>query len=79
MGMIQKQVIVEWYTPEEKCPEEDIAVVCTISGEDSKGLQRWDHALQIMYWGEESGWYNFEYDFDELTVHAWCDLEEYGG
>lgn len=30
--MVERQVIVTWYTPEEKLPEEDVFVVVTLSG-----------------------------------------------
>lgn len=78
--MIEKQVIVQWYTPEEKSPENDIAVVATISGKARKGLlTTFDHALVIMFYDENEGWYSLEYDFEELTVHAWCDIDPYEG
>lgn len=77
--MIEKQVIVNWYTPEERSPENDMAVVATISGKARGGLNTFSHALVIMFYNEKEGWYSLEYDFEELTVHAWCDLEEYGG
>ena len=75
--MIEKQVITTWYTPEEKLPPEDIGVIATISGKAKNYTL--DHAVVTMYWCADEGWYSDEYDFTELTVHAWCDLEPYGG
>ena len=74
--MIERQVIVGWYTPEEKLPEQNKFYICTISAK-SKSL-RFDHVLMNLAWDEDDGWYSMEYDFEELTVHAWCDLEPYG-
>lgn len=77
--MIQKQVIVQWYTVEENTPEDDIAVVATVSGVARGGLSTFQKALVIMFYNQNEGWYSLEYDFEELTVHAWCDLDAYGG
>lgn len=74
--MIERQVIVTWYTPEEKLPEQNKFYICTISAR-SKSL-RFDHVLMNLAWDEDDGWYSMEYYFEELTVHAWCDLEPYG-
>lgn len=74
---INRQVIATWTTPEEGLPEEGIDVVATISGK-AEGVT-FDHALAVLYWCKDEGWYSDEYDFTELTVHAWCDLEAYGG
>ena len=27
----------------------------------------------------DEGWQSMDYEFSELTVHAWCDLEPYDG
>lgn len=78
--MIQRQVITTWYTPEEKLPPDGVMVIATISGK-VKG-QNWDfdHAFAIMEYWEDSGWeYSDGMNFDSLTVHAWCDLDPYGG
>lgn len=82
--MIERQVIVTWYTPEEKMPEEHFFVVATISFK-AAGIT-YDHALVI------GNWCSSEYDYgwmwcdpiadrfrDAVTVHAWADLEPYRG
>ena len=76
--MFERQVIVNWYTPEEKMPEEGTFVVVTISGRAGNVI--YDHTLAIGNWFEDGlGWEIDGEDFDELTVHAWADLEPYGG
>ena len=74
--MKERQVIVTWYSPEEKTPEEDVIVVATITGK-AKGI-RFNHSFALLIWTEE-GWLSLDWDFEELTVHAWADLEIYGG
>jgi hypothetical protein len=80
--MIEKQVIVQWYTPEEKMPEQYEMVPATISGVNKQGNLKWDNALVMASWDSQCGWmidgYELE-EFAELTVHAWCDLRPYGG
>ena len=82
-GIIERQVIVDWYVPVEKHPEEDIAVVATISGRTTPSergeVTHFDHAIAILFWDFEMGWYSMEYDFELLIVHAWCDIEPYKG
>lgn len=75
--MIERQVIVTWHTPEERLPQDDVGVIATISGEAHN--IRFNHAMVNLYYCEEEGWYSTDYDFSELTVHAWCDLKPYGG
>ncbi len=75
--MIHRQVIVTWYTPEEKLPKEDDGVIATISGSVNGIL--FDHAMVLLYWDNKEGWQSSDYVFSELTVHAWCDLEPYAG
>lgn len=75
--MIERQVIATWYTPEKKLPEEDIAVVATVSGD--AGNCGFEHAVIIMYYCKDEGWYSLDIDFKWVTVHAWCDLEPYKG
>ena len=75
--MIERQVIVTWYTPEEKLPPEDEYVFCTISGK-AKNIT-FNNAVALMCYCKDEGWYSLEHDFDELEVLAWCDLEPYGG
>ena len=76
-GLVQKQVIVQWYTPEERVPQNDFAVLATVSGK-AKGVE-FKQALMIMIYDTEEGWFSMEYEFDELTVHAWCDIDPYEG
>ena len=76
-GLVQKQVIVQWYTPEERIPQNDLTVLATVSGK-AKGVE-FGHALMIMIYDTEDGWFSMEYEFDELTVHAWCDIDPYEG
>lgn len=78
--MIERQVIVTWYTPEEKLPEEDVFTIVTASGRI--GNIGYDHAFAIATYDKSMGW-----TFDDpyldisrgLTVDAWADLEPYGG
>ena len=74
--MIERQVIVDWYTPDQKVPPENIGVITTISGK--VGDTQYDHAMVTLFWSNEEGWYSSDYDFDYLIVHAWCDLNPYG-
>ena len=78
---IEKQVIVNWYTPGERLPEEGVFVVATVSGK-CRNIT-WDHALVVAEYYADCGWFFDEYDPDlkhsYLTVHAWADLEPYGG
>lgn len=83
---IEKQVIATWYDPAKKPPEEGIDVVVTISGKRrSRRFEyiEYDHAFMVAQYWDEEGWVfdNVDGDlvFDEFTVHAWCDLEPYGG
>jgi hypothetical protein len=75
--MTERQVIVTWYTPAEKLPEEDISVVATVSGK--AGSDHFHHAMVTLYYSKKSGWYSIDFSFDYLIVHAWCDLEPYNG
>ena len=76
--MIERQVIVTWYTPEEKTPGEDEGVIATVSG-DVNGTIIFSRAIMLMYWSKDEGWYSDDYNFTHLTVHAWCDLDAYEG
>lgn len=73
--MIERQVIVTWYTPKEKLPPEDEMVICTINGK-AYGLI-FENALVNLAYCTEEGWYSTEYEFDELKVIAWCDLKPF--
>ena len=77
--LTERQVIVTWYTPEEKLPEEGIFVVATVSGKGPNVT--YDHTLMIAKWWGEEGWEisGLDFDTEEYVVHAWCDLEPYGG
>lgn len=75
--MIERQVIVTWFTPDEKLPEDDMGVLATISGK--AGNTVFEHTVVILYYSEDEGWYSTDHDFDLLIVHAWCDLEPYKG
>lgn len=82
--LIERQVFVTWYTPEEKLPEDGIFVVATISGR--VGNITYDHAMTIAEYYEGEGWVMPETekitrmsDVDHITVNAWADLEPYWG
>ena len=80
--MIERQVIVTWYTPEEKLPQDDAFVIVTVSGKF--GHVTYDHAFSIAnYLKDDGGWWFedrlLERFNDGVTVHAWADLEPYGG
>lgn len=75
-GVIERQVIVSWYTLAEKLPPEDNTVIATITGKSKNAT--YDHALVFLAWCKDEGWYSLEDDFEELQVLAWCDLEPYG-
>lgn len=68
--MIEKQVIVSWYTPEEKKPEPDVFVILTVSAKVTNVT--YDHALVLATWGEEDGWIFDDplLDGADVTVHA---------
>jgi len=77
--MIERQVIVTWYKPEEKLPPEDESVVVTASGTDENKI--YDHALLIANYADDGCGWIFD-DFSEnaeMTVHAWADLDPFGG
>lgn len=80
MVAIERQVIVTWYTPEERLPEEDVYVVVTMSGHGP--YVTYDHALMLATWCEDEGWMidglNIDTDEKSIVVHAWADLEPYG-
>lgn len=79
MTLIERHTIVTWYTPKEKLPEEGVIVVASISWERKN--VRYDHAFALCEWYKDKrGWYLTEdVELDDFTVHAWCDLEPYGG
>lgn len=76
----KRQVIATWYEPKKKLPPTDQYVVITYSGE--AGSRRFVNALGIGAYYPGEGWFIDELDKNEsdcMTVHAWCDLEPYGG
>ena len=79
--MIERQVIVTWYTPEEKLPLTDELVIATVSGKIANVT--FDHAFAIASYCEGEGWWfdgiESEQDMDCLKVDAWCDLNPYDG
>lgn len=75
--MIERQVIVTWYDPEEKLPEEDTIVIATVSG-SGHGLTL-SRTLLTMCYCKSEGWYSPDLQIDDITVHGWCDLEPYKG
>lgn len=78
-GVIERQVIVNWYTPEEKMPPDGIFVVVSFSGKS--GNIKYDHTFGIADWFDDGlGWIIDGLPEDaEFTIHAWCDLMPYGG
>lgn len=81
MITVERQVITTWYKPDEKLPEDGIIVVATISGK-SRSIG-FDHALVTAEYYSDEGWCVDPFDFSLkgswITVHAWADLEPYGG
>lgn len=78
---VERQVIVNWYTPEERIPNDGDFVVATVSGKCRNII--WDHALVIAEYYADEGWFFDEYDpglkGSHATIHAWADLEPYEG
>ena len=68
--MIEKQVIVTWYSPQEKLPEEGVIVVATISGK-SRNIS-FDHALVTAEYYEGEGWCVEDIDF--TLKNAWIEV-----
>lgn len=68
------QVICTWYRPEEELPEEGVIVVATVSGKVKDAAVKYDRALVTATF-YDSCWEVDGVDFDDLTVHAWCDLD----
>ncbi len=74
--VIERQVIVTWYTPEEKLPPDGLLVVVTASGRYKN--VHYKNALAIGEYYAGDGWY-VDGKCEGLTVSAWADLEAYGG
>lgn len=78
MQAIERQTIVTWYKPSERLPKEGNIVVATISGHT--GNVTYDHAFALVsYFDDGSGWMIEDYIIDDFIIHAWCDLDPYGG
>ena len=75
--MVERQVFVTWYTPEEKLPKEDTTVLVTVSG-IGKNFS-YSHAFALAEWCGPDGWFLNDVELDEFDVHGWCDIEPYGG
>ncbi len=82
--MIEKQVIVTWFTPEEKLPPDEKMVIVTFTGRDGSIL--YDHALGMGIWCDNgdgwciSGWIIEGLSYSaEYVINAWCDLKSYRG
>lgn len=69
-----KQTTVTWYTPAEKLPPEDFALVVAVSGRDKNRI--YVNAIQIGSWAfDGSGWIIEGFSEDaQFVVNAWCDL-----
>ena len=87
-AVIERQVFVTWYTPEEKMPEEGEITIVSVSANIGPNVE-FDHTFALAEWYDDGcGWSftdNVALDTlamvrpEALTVHAWCDLEPYGG
>ena len=81
MGLIERQVIASWYTPEEKLPPEEWdTLLLTVSGKGDNVT--YDHALALGGYDENIGWYLDDFNerlLKDFTVHAWCDIDPYKG
>ena len=79
--MIERQVIVTWSTMPERKPPEDVILLVTVSGR--AGNVTYDHALALAEWYGDDGWCfedeTLDDNRDNIVVHAWADLEPYGG
>lgn len=75
--LIERMIIVDWYTPEEKAPEEGKFTVVSISGQ--QGNIHYDHTFAIAEYWKDEGWVIDGMAPGTFEVIAWCDLEPYGG
>ena len=79
--MIERQVIVTWSTMPEQRPPEGIILLVTVSGRAK--YVTFDHAFALAEWYSDDGWTFEDETFDDyrdnLVVHAWADIEPYGG
>lgn len=79
---VERQVIVQWNKPTEALPKDECFVIVTVSGKCDNVT--YDHALAIANYLEDDGGWWFEDQLlerfhDDAVVHAWADLEPYGG
>ena len=75
--LVENQVIVQWHRSSQE-PKEGEIVVATVSY--NVGSCHCDHVLEEVWWWKEIGYELADGDdVDNLVVHAWCDLEPYGG
>lgn len=80
---ILRQDIITWYTPQEKTPPDDVAVIVTFSGKvDNKTFDHaigtavfYDHGWDVIEVGE----IDYTHNDNNITINAWCDLEPYKG
>lgn len=80
----ERQVIVTWYTPEEKLPPDDRDVVVTFSGSTKECM--YIHAFGVarccsVYEHEKPAWGIWGLNVGEsmkMHVEAWADLNPYG-
>lgn len=75
----ERQVIVTWYTPDEKLPPEDLEMVVIFSGR--YGLKEYVHALGLAWYYKDDGWLIDDMSDEEssaMTIEAWADLDPYG-
>ncbi len=79
--LMERQVFVTWYTPEEKNPEDGRICVVTISGKSEAQQMEYDHTFALGEWFDDGrGWNVWDMPDDaDIEVLAWCDLDPYGG
>lgn len=79
--LVERQVIVSWYRPEEKLPPEEWdTILLTVSGTGKR--VKYDHALTLGGYDPKVGWYLNGWEdelLDNFTVHAWADIDPYKG
>lgn len=75
--MTGRQDIITWYEPWEDLPAPGVIVIATISGKGENVT--YDHCLTLAEWYEDGWVLTDDTKIKEFTVHAWCELEPYGG
>ncbi len=77
-GAMLTHTVLRWWNPRQCKPKEGEIVVATVSY--NVGSCHCDHVLEEVWWWKEIGYELTDGDdVDNLVVHAWCDLEPYGG